>query len=129
MKKERWGSLYILQGSTVAGSAAVNITSSVEDHARLWHACWGHMSEKGMTILSNQGLLGSEGTGNLDFYDHCVFGKQKKVSFSIATHCTNGTLDYIHFDLWGPSRIPCFGGKRYMLTIVDDFSRKVWVYF
>ena len=78
-----------------------------------------------MTILSKRGLLGSQGTGKLDFCDHCVFRKQKKVSFSITTHCTNGTLDYIDSDLWGPSRVPSFGGKRYILTFVDDFSRKV----
>ena len=73
--------------------------------------------------------MGCAGTGKLDFCEHCVFGKQKKVSFSIAKHRTQGILDYIHFDLWGPSRVPSFGGKHYMLAFVDDFSRKVWVYF
>ena len=96
----------------------------------------GHMSEKGMTILSKKGCLGSAGVGKLEFYEHCALGKQKKVSFSTAKHRTQGILDYIHFDLWGPSRIPSFPsripsfrGKHYMLTFVDDFSRKVWVYF
>jgi len=28
----------------------------------------------------------------------------------------------------GPSKVPSLGGKRYMLTFVDDFLRKVWVY-
>ncbi|KAH0654835.1 hypothetical protein KY285_029717 [Solanum tuberosum] len=32
-------------------------------------------------------------------------------------------------DLWGPSKVPSLGGKRYMMTVTDDFSRKVWVYF
>ena len=129
MKGSRHGSLYILQGSTVTGSVAVTSTHSDIDLTKLWHARLGHMSEKGMTILSKRGLLGSEGTGTLDFCEHCVFGKQKRVSFSIAKHRTKGILDYIHSDLWGPSRVPSFGGKRYMLTFVDDFSRKVWVYF
>jgi len=57
------------------------------------------------------------------------FSKQKRVSFSIAKYSTKDILDYIHFDLRGPSRVPSFGGKCYMLTFVDDFSRKVWVYF
>ena len=89
----------------------------------------GHMSEKGMTILSKKGCLGSAGTGKLEFCEHCVLGKQKKVSFSTAKHRTQGIVDYIHSDLWGPLRVPSFGGKRYMLTFIDDFSRKVWVYF
>jgi len=87
------------------------------------------MSEKRMTILRKKCCLGSTGTGKLDFCDHCVFGKQKRVSFSKAKYRTQGILDYIHSDLWGPSKVPSLGGKRYMLTFVDDFSRKVWVYF
>ena len=37
-------------------------------------------------------------------------------------------LDYIHSDLWGPSQVPSKGGARYMLTFIDDYSRKVWIY-
>ena len=87
------------------------------------------MSEKGMHFLNKKGHLGNQCTGKVDFCEHCIFGKQKKVSFSKATHRTKGTLDYIHSDLWGPSRIPSKGGCYYMLTIIDDFSRKLWVYF
>lgn len=29
----------------------------------------------------------------------------------------------------GPSRKPSLGGARYMLAIIDDYSRKVWPYF
>ena len=87
------------------------------------------MSEKGMTILSKKCYLGSASTGKLDFCDHCIFRKQKRVSFSKAKYHTQGILDYIHSNLWGPSKVPSLGGKRYMLTSVDDFSRKVWVYF
>ena len=52
------------------------------------------------------------------------------LSFSTCVHNTKGTLDYIHSDLWGPSRVPSKGnGSRYMLSFIDDFSRKVWVHF
>ncbi|KAG8480905.1 hypothetical protein CXB51_025479 [Gossypium anomalum] len=40
-----------------------------------------------------------------------------------------GTLEYIHSGLWGPSRVPSRGGANYMLTFIDDFSRKVWAFF
>jgi len=33
-------------------------------------------------------------------------------------------VHYIHSDLWGPSRVPSKGGPRYMMTFIDDFSRK-----
>ncbi|KAG8496956.1 hypothetical protein CXB51_008162 [Gossypium anomalum] len=40
-----------------------------------------------------------------------------------------GTLEYIHSDLLGPSRVPSRGGANYMLTFIDDLSRKVWAFF
>ena len=131
MKAHRSGTLYILQGSTVTGAAAVSTSSlSDTDITKLWHMRLGHMSEKGLGILSKRGLLCGQSTGPLEFCEHCIFGKQKRVSFSSpAIHKTKGTLDYIHSDLWGPSRAPSKGGARYMLTFIDDYSRKVWVYF
>ena len=105
MKGLRQRSLYILQGATVTGAAAVCTTPADVDATRLWHMRLGYMSEKGMTILSKKGYPSSAGTSKRDFCDHCVFGKQKRVSFFIAKHYTQGILDYIHFDLWGPSKV------------------------
>ena len=31
--------------------------------------------------------------------------------------------------MWGTSRKPSYGDARYMLTIIDDYSRRVWPYF
>nr|GEY07837.1 hypothetical protein [Tanacetum cinerariifolium] len=31
-------------------------------------------------------------------------------------------------DLWGPSQVESLGGKKYFLSIVDDYSKRVWVY-
>ena len=45
------------------------------DDTRLWHMGLGHMSEKGITILSKKGCLGSAGTSKLEFCVHCVFEK------------------------------------------------------
>jgi transposase InsO family protein len=35
----------------------------------------------------------------------------------------------VHADLWGPSRKHSLGDCRYMLTIIDDYSRRVFPYF
>ncbi len=44
-------------------------------------------------------------------------------------HRTGGILDYVHSDVWGPTRELSLGGSVYYVTFIDDFSRKVWVYF
>lgn len=129
MKANRSGSLYVLQGSIVAGIADVATPPTHQDETKLWHMRLGHMSEKGMNILCKRGLVGRHTTCKIDLCEHCVFGKQKRVSFTRGIHRTKGTLDYIHADLWGPSRVPSHGGRRYMLIIIDDYSRKVWAYF
>jgi Integrase core domain len=75
-------------------------------------------------------LLCGQGMGNMEFCEHCVFGKQKRLSFSTAIHSTKEILYYIHSDLWGPSQVLSKGNSsRYLLTFIDDFLRKIWVYF
>ena len=57
-----------------------------------------------------------------------MFDKHKRVKFNTSTHTSKGILDYVHSDLWGPSCKPSLGGAHYMLTIIDDYSRKAWLY-
>lgn len=97
LKGHRIDNLYYLQGSTITGVVVVSTIASDPHTTKLWHMPFGHMSEKGMHLICKKGHL--DNIGKLDFYEHCVFGKQKRVSFSIATHQTKGILDYIHSDL------------------------------
>ncbi|GKF96078.1 putative ribonuclease H-like domain-containing protein [Tanacetum coccineum] len=39
------------------------------------------------------------------------------------------TLEVLHMDLCCPMRVASVNGKKYILIIVDDFSRFMWVYF
>ena len=50
------------------------------------------------------------------------------MKFGIAIHNTEGILDYVHTDVWGPSKTSSLGGKHYYVSFVDDYSRRVWVY-
>ena len=79
-------------------------------------------------MLSKQGLLCGQRMGKLDFYEHCVFVKQCRVSFSMDVHRTKGTLDYIDSDIWCPSPVLFKGETRFLLILIDDDSRKAWVY-
>ncbi|KAK2994968.1 hypothetical protein RJ640_017429 [Escallonia rubra] len=79
MKGLKQNSLYLLQGSTVTTAVATSSSDIDSDTIKLWHMRLGHMSERGMDVLSRQGLLGSKKIGKLDFYENCVFGKHCKV--------------------------------------------------
>jgi len=126
MKGKKVNTLYILQGSTMTGDAAVLVLEDPYlDTTRLWHKRLGYMSERELHVLSKQGLLCGQKTGKLDFCEHCVFRKQHRVSFGTVVHKTKDTLDYIHSDVWGPSQVPSKGEASYLLTLIDDYSRKV----
>ncbi|XP_070045780.1 uncharacterized mitochondrial protein AtMg00300-like [Nicotiana tomentosiformis] len=104
MKARRSGTLYTLLGFTVTGTTAVSISDkSDSDIIKLWHMRLGHMSEKGLSILSKRGLLCGQSTKNIEFCEHCVFGKQKRVSFkSPAIHRTKGTpANYSDLNIFG----------------------------
>ncbi|KAG8477771.1 hypothetical protein CXB51_027720 [Gossypium anomalum] len=71
--------LYVLQGSTVTGDAAVASSSlSDDDITKLWHMRLGHMSENGMVELSKRGLLDGQGICKLNFCEHCVLGSKRE---------------------------------------------------
>ncbi|KAM7477355.1 hypothetical protein LguiA_025568 [Lonicera macranthoides] len=126
MRGNNEGNLYFLQGSTVIGFASV--TTEEIDTTRLWHMRLGHDGEKAMTVLSKQGLLEGAKSCKLEFCEHCVLEKQTRVKFGTAVHCTKGALDYVHTDVWGPTKTQSLGGNHYFMTFVDDYSRRTWVY-
>ncbi|GJT75507.1 retrovirus-related pol polyprotein from transposon TNT 1-94 [Tanacetum coccineum] len=60
----------------------------------------------------------------------CERGKSKKASHPPKLIPSNySKLELLHMDLCGPMRVASVNGKKYILVIVDDFSRFTWVYF
>ncbi|GJS88098.1 retrovirus-related pol polyprotein from transposon TNT 1-94 [Tanacetum coccineum] len=60
----------------------------------------------------------------------CKMGKAKRSSFkSLPVTRSKKRLDLLHMDLCGPMRIETINGKKYILVIVDDYSRYTWNLF
>src|ERR1044072_5004268 len=89
----------------------------------------GHLSEKGMKELHKRDLLPAVKSCTIGLCKYRILGKQCRVSFKTEKHTTEGILDYVHSDVWGPTKESSIGGSRYFVTFVDDCSKKVWVYF
>src|ERR1044072_5913178 len=89
----------------------------------------GHLSEKGMKELYNRDLLQGVKNCTIGLCKFCMMVKQCRVRFRTGKHTTEGILDYIHSHIWGPTKEPSMGGSRHFVTFIDDFSKKVWVYF
>ncbi|GJW43779.1 retrovirus-related pol polyprotein from transposon TNT 1-94 [Tanacetum coccineum] len=60
----------------------------------------------------------------------CEQGKSKKASHPPKpVPNSKQRLHLLHMDLCGPTRVVSINGKRYVLVIVDDYSRYTWVHF
>lgn len=95
----------------------------------LWHQCLGHMSEKYLKILQERGMLSGIKYCNLELCEHYIFGKKKRVWFTASFGKSYDFLQRIHFDIFGLVPTQSINGARYFLTLLDDYSRSVWVYF
>ncbi|KAK4385413.1 Retrovirus-related Pol polyprotein from transposon TNT 1-94 [Sesamum angolense] len=89
----------------------------------------GHISCKGLDLLHNHGIL-KEKLDKLSFYDDCILGKHHRVHFPSSSKSMTSSciLEYVHADVWGPANVPTHGGNKYFLSIIDNFSRKVFVF-
>nr|GFC13792.1 hypothetical protein [Tanacetum cinerariifolium] len=57
----------------------------------------------------------------------CAMGKSTKKTHKPKSKDTNQEKLYLlHMDLCGPMRIASINGKKYILVIVDDYSRFTW---
>ena len=107
LKGERMMNLYKMIGSVIIGNASV--TTEKEDSTRLWHMRLGYMSERDIQALHNQGALPYIKYYKLGLCKFCIMGRQRRVAFSTSQYTTNGLLDRIHTDVWGPSPVASIG--------------------
>nr|GEU52024.1 retrovirus-related Pol polyprotein from transposon TNT 1-94 [Tanacetum cinerariifolium] len=99
----------------------------------LWHQWLSHLNFDTINDLARNDLV----TGLQKFKYHkehlcplCEQGKSKMESHRPKHVLTSKQrLHLLHMDLCGPIRIASINGKRYVLVIVDDYSRYTWVLF
>ena len=128
MKAEKVSAnLYMLSGDTLQDGDASVATTSQEELTRMWHCKLGHMSERGLKILAERGLLHGLKSVNLPFCEHCVTGKQHRLKFDTSTARSKCILDLIHSDVWESPELS-LGGAKYFVSFIDDYSRRLWVY-
>nr|GEZ61305.1 retrovirus-related Pol polyprotein from transposon TNT 1-94 [Tanacetum cinerariifolium] len=99
----------------------------------LWHRRLSHLNFDTINLLSKNDIV--VGISKLKFVkDHlcssCELGKAKRKSFHTKlTPRSKRQLQLLHMDLCGPMRVASINGKRYVLIIVDDYSRYTWTHF
>ena len=62
--------------------------------------------------------------------ESCILAKQHREKFPVGkSYREKHPLEIVHPDLFGPMRTRSLRKNLYFLTFIDDFSKKVWVYF
>ena len=93
----------------------------------LWHQRMGHASYKHLSIVSkHESILGIPKLSRMCnvVCGPCQLGKQKKAKhLDTQTFSSSRPLELLYLDLMGPTRIESLGGKRYIMVVVDDFTR------
>nr|GEY49335.1 hypothetical protein [Tanacetum cinerariifolium] len=101
--------------------------------AWLWHHRLSHLNFDTINLLSKNDIM--VGLPKLKFVkDHLCssfeLGKAKRKSFHTKfTPSSTRRLQLLHMDLCRPMRVASINGKRYVLVIVDDYSRYTWTHF
>nr|GEY04742.1 putative RNA-directed DNA polymerase [Tanacetum cinerariifolium] len=104
-----------------------------KDQVMALASCLSHLNFGAINHLARQGLV--RGLPKLKFEkDHlcsaCAMGKSKKKSHKPKSEDTNQEKLYLlHMDLCGPMHVESVNEKKYILVIVDDYSRFTWVKF
>ncbi|GJW87878.1 retrovirus-related pol polyprotein from transposon TNT 1-94 [Tanacetum coccineum] len=106
--------------------------ATIDENSTLWHRRLGHANMRLIQSLASKELVRNLPKLKFDqhFCDACKMGKQAHASHKgkniiSTTRC----LELLHMDLFGPSAVRSYGGNRYTLVIVDDYSRYTWTRF
>ncbi|GJT03638.1 retrovirus-related pol polyprotein from transposon TNT 1-94 [Tanacetum coccineum] len=120
-------------GDMMASSPIYLLSKATKTKSWLWHHRLSHLNFGAINHLARHGLV--RGLPKLKFekdhlYSACAIGKSKKQSHKPKSEDTNEEKLYLlYMDLCGHMRVASVNGKKYILVIVDDYSRFTWVKF
>ncbi|GKB74297.1 retrovirus-related pol polyprotein from transposon TNT 1-94 [Tanacetum coccineum] len=106
--------------------------TTIDENSTLWHRRLGHTNMCLIQSLAFKELVRNLPKLKFDqhFCDACKIGKQAHASHKAKNVVsTTRCLELLHMDLFGPSVVRSYGGNRYTLVIVDDYSSYTWTRF
>ncbi|GJS23139.1 retrovirus-related pol polyprotein from transposon TNT 1-94 [Tanacetum coccineum] len=134
LKGNRSTNLYTINLHEMASASPICLMArATSTKSWLWHQRLSHLNFDTINDLAKNDLV----TGLPKFKYHkehlcssCEQGKSKRASHPPKpVPNSKQRLHLLHMDLCGPMRIASINGKRYVLVIVDDYSRYIWVHF
>ncbi|GKC22370.1 retrovirus-related pol polyprotein from transposon TNT 1-94 [Tanacetum coccineum] len=130
----RGSDLYTISLQETTSSTPICLMAKASPtQAWLWHRRLSHLNFDYINLLSKKDVV--IGLPKLKYVKDQLcssyeVSKAKRSSFKTKTvPSSKGRLNLLHMDLCGPMRIASINGKKYILVIVDDYSRYTWTLF
>ncbi|KAI3758667.1 hypothetical protein L6452_06238 [Arctium lappa] len=133
LRAKRRGDLYLMDFKSTNREEKLCLVSSKNEEAWLWHNRFCHLNFHTLNKLVKLELVSGLPSIRFD-KDHlcsaCEMGKLKRAAHKTKSDisCTR-PLQMLHVDLCGPISVQSLGGKKYILVLIDEFSRYTWVEF
>nr|GEY11928.1 integrase, catalytic region, zinc finger, CCHC-type, peptidase aspartic, catalytic [Tanacetum cinerariifolium] len=134
IKGSRETNLYTISVKDMMKSSPICLLSKAsKNKSWLWHRHLNHLNFGTINDLARKDLV--RGLPRFKFEKDllcsaCQLGKSKKRTHKPKAENTNlEVLNTLYTDLCGPMRVQTINGKKYILVIVDDYSRFTWVKF
>nr|GEU62499.1 retrovirus-related Pol polyprotein from transposon TNT 1-94 [Tanacetum cinerariifolium] len=134
IKGSRGSNFYTILFEDMMKSSPIYLLSKAfKTKSWLWHCHLNPLNFGTINDLAKKDLV--RGLPRLKFekyylYSVCQLEKSKKRTHSPKTKNTNlEVLNTLDMDLCGPIRVQTINGKKYILVIVDDYTRFTWVKF
>ncbi|GKA79002.1 retrovirus-related pol polyprotein from transposon TNT 1-94 [Tanacetum coccineum] len=134
IKGSRGSNLHTISVEDMMKSSPIYLLSKAfKNKSWLWNRRLNHLNFGTINDLARKDLVRS--LPRLKFEkDHlcsaCQLGKSKKHTHTPKAKNTNlEVLNTLDMDLCGPMRVQTINGKKYILVIIDDYSRFTWVKF
>ncbi|KAJ9542807.1 hypothetical protein OSB04_029313 [Centaurea solstitialis] len=129
----RFYNLYVVDFPVIDSLQPVCLFSkATKGESWLWHRRFSHQNFSDISKLANGGLV--KGLPKLTFdrdslCTACQMGKMRSSHKSKTESSCQSPLEMLHMDLCGPMRIQSISGKKYILVMVDEYSRYTWLEF
>lgn len=124
------GCVYHLQVSDVARKVSSAQHNELCQHQ--WHRRFGHRDPTVVQKMCKEKLADGvkvKDCGIRLTCEVCLEGKLPRTAIpKTAERKSTQVLDLVHTDLCGPMRTTTPGGKRFLMTVIDDYSRYTVVY-
>ena len=93
-----------------------------------WNCRLGHVNEKHILKLHQDGLIHSFDLESFETCESCLLSKMTKAPFTGHSKRASDLLGLIHTNVCGLITSISRGGYQYFITFIDDFSRYGYIY-